>query len=464
VAAALTALTALELRDAYGRRDASPVEALDEVAARIEAGEPTLNAWATLALDEARAQARAAERAWGRGEARALEGIPIGIKDLFDTEGLRSAYGSPIFDRNVAVADAAAVRRARDAGAIVVGKTATDEFAYGIAGVNPHYGAARNPWSPDRVSGGSSSGSAVALAAQQVPLALGSDTGGSIRVPASFCGIVGFKGTWGAVPTAGMWPMGRTIDHAGPMARTPADAALLHAALVHGARGAPIAAALEAGLPPAGQGLRVGVCPDLTPVAPEPDVARAVGSAIDALEGCGASTIEVRFPEADFLVETFVVIRDAETLHSHRQAGLFPDRRHEYGPLTAARLDVARDIGLEAYLAACEARARAAAALDSVFDAIDVLVLPLAAASPPRVDSRAPDEDAWELVHRSTVPFNLLGVPACVVRAGFDALGLPVGVQIVGRDRQDAVVLSVARALFDATTPIQARWPNAAAG
>jgi aspartyl-tRNA(Asn)/glutamyl-tRNA(Gln) amidotransferase subunit A len=463
VGAGLTELTALELRDAYRRRHASPVEAIDESSARIEAGESTLNAWTTLALDEARVQARAAERAWGRGEARALEGIPLGVKDLFDTKDLRTTYGSPMFDRNVPAADAAAVTRAKEAGAIVVGKTATDEFAYGIAGVNPHYGAPRNPWRHERVSGGSSSGSAVALAARQVPLALGSDTGGSIRVPAGFCGVVGFKGTWGVVPTAGMWPMGRTIDHVGPMARTPADAALLHAVLVDGVRGAPIAAMLQAGLPPAPDGLRIGICPDLTPAPPAPDVARAVSSAIEALEERGASAVEVRFPEAGRLVATFVAIRDAETLHTHRRAGLFPARRDRYGPLTAARLDAASEVGIDDYLGACALRAQAAAGLDRIFEAVDVLVLPLAAGSPPALEAPAPDEEAWELVHRSTVPFNVLGVPACVVRAGFDALGLPVAVQIVGRDGQDAVVLAVAQALFDATAPIQARWPDAPA-
>jgi aspartyl-tRNA(Asn)/glutamyl-tRNA(Gln) amidotransferase subunit A len=463
VGAGLTELTAHELRDAYRRGEASPVDAIDEAASRIESGEPALNAWATLDLDRAREQARAAEAAWRRGEARTLEGIPLAVKDLFDTRELRTTYGSQMFDRNVPAEDATAVRLAKEAGAIVVGKTATDEFAYGIAGVNPHYGAARNPWLRDRVSGGSSSGSAVALAARQVPLALGSDTGGSIRVPAAFCGIVGFKGTWGAISTAGMWPMGRTIDHVGPMARTPADAALLQAVLVEGPRAAPIAAELKPGPATAPNGLRVGVCPDLVPTVPTPDVARAVASALEALEACGASVTEVRFPEAGHLVATFVTIRDAETLHSHRRAGLFPSRSDEYGPLTAERLQVATEVGLDAYLDACTLRAQAAAALDRALQAVDVLVLPLAAGSPPLIDSPAPDQDAWELVHRSTVPFNVLGMPACVVRAGFDALGLPVGVQIVGRDRRDATVLAVAQTLFEATPAIQARWPDALA-
>jgi len=457
----LARLTALELRQAYRHREASPVEAIDAVAACLEAGDLARDAFVTLTLDDARSQARVAEQAWRRGAARSLEGIPLAIKDLFDTAGVRTTYGSPMFDDHVPSADAVAVRRAKDAGAIVVGKTATDEFAYGIAGVNPHYGPTRNPWAPERISGGSSSGSAAALASRVVPLALGSDTGGSIRAPSAFCGTVGFKGTWGAVPTAGMWPMGRTLDHAGPMARTPADAALLHAALVDGSRGAPMAAALAGGLPPARTGFRVGVCADLAPVAPAPDVARVFTSALAAVEQCGGSVTDVRFAEAAGLVPAFVVIRDAETLNAHRRAILFPARRDEYGPLTASRLDAATAVGLDEYLAACALRARAAAAFDRIFEAVDVLMLPLASASPPTIDAPAPDEAAWELVHRSTVPFNVLGGPACVVRAGFDDLGLPVGVQIVGRDREDAAVLAVAQTYFEATAPIQERWPDA---
>lgn len=143
------------------------------------------------------ARAREAELAWAAGEPRPLEGIPFAVKDLFDTAGVRTTYGSSMFDAHVPATDARAVELALAAGAILLGKTSTDEFAYGIAGVSPRHGPARNPWSPDRVSGGSSSGSAVALAALDVPLAIGSDTGGSIRVPSSYCGVVGLKGSWG---------------------------------------------------------------------------------------------------------------------------------------------------------------------------------------------------------------------------------------------------------------------------
>jgi len=177
------------LRD-YGARRLSPVEVLDACAARIEAVDGRVGGFTALCLERAREEARAAETAWSKGEARALEGVPLGVKDLFDTEGLRTAYGSRMFDANVPSRDAEAVVRARAAGAIVVGKTQVHEFAWGVTSVNEALGSAHNPWALDRFTGGSSGGSGAVIAAGEVPLALGSDTGGSIRIPAAFCGVV----------------------------------------------------------------------------------------------------------------------------------------------------------------------------------------------------------------------------------------------------------------------------------
>jgi amidase len=211
----------------FAARRLSPVEALDACAARIDAVDGLVGGFTALCLERAREEAHAAEAAWSRGEARPLEGVPFAVKDLFDSEGVRTAYGSPMFAEHVPTRDAEAVARARAAGAILVGKTQTHEFAWGITSVNELMGSARNPWALERVSGGSSGGSAVVLAAGEVPLTLGSDTGGSIRVPASFCGIVGLKPTYGRISAARAWPLARSLDHPGPMATTPAGAALL---------------------------------------------------------------------------------------------------------------------------------------------------------------------------------------------------------------------------------------------
>ncbi len=452
--------TAHDLLAGYANREFTPLEVVDALAARIEETEPLLNAFFTSTVEAARAEAIGAGERWQHGNARPLEGVPFGVKDLFDTAGVRTTYGSPIYDTHVPEHDARAVERIREAGGILLGKTATDEFAYGIAGVNPHYGPARNPWDHTRVSGGSSSGSGVAVAAGCVPLALGSDTGGSIRSPASFCGIVGFKGTWGAIDTTGMWAMGRTLDHAGPMARTPADAALLHRVLVEGSRGRPIAGALEGGLAALPPGTRVGICPDLELVPLDADVRSVFESVGATFERMGFTSHEVRFPRARDVLPTFVPIRDAETLFTHRRAGLFPSRRADYSALTYAHLAAAETVGLDEYLVASAERWLLAEAFAALFEDIDLLLAPLATSTPPRIDGAQPDEDAWNAVGLHMVPENLLGVPACAVRAGFDADGLPVGVQLVGPVGADALTLTAAQAFFEATPEVQERRPD----
>jgi len=452
--------SANELLAGYAASDFSPVEVVEALTARIEATEPLLNAFFTPTPESALVAARVAEERWRNKRPRPLEGVPFGVKDLFDTAGARTTYGSPMFDRHVPDRDARAVERMLDAGAILLGKTATDEFAYGIAGVNPHYGPARNPWNPERVSGGSSSGSGVAVGAGCVPIALGSDTGGSIRSPSSFCGIVGFKPTWGAISTDGMWAMGRTLDHPGPMARTPTDAALVHRVLVEGSRGREIARALASGLAPFPAEARLGVCPDLEQIPLDAEVRPVFEAAVAAFAGVGFPPREARFPRAPEVLPTFVPIRDAETLYTHRVAGLFPARRDEYSELTYSRLAAAANVGLDEYLVASANRWRLAEAFAELFQEVDVLLAPLATASPPQIDDEAPDQQAWEALGLHMVPENLLGLPACAVRAGFDSAGLPVGVQLVGAPGADALVLAAAQTFFEATAAVQERWPG----
>ena len=228
----------------------------------------------------------------------ALEGVPFAVKDLFDTEGVRTAYGSPMFAANVPSHDAEAVRRARAAGAILIGKTQTHEFAWGITSVNPALGSAHNPWALDRVSGGSSGGSAVVLAAGEVPFTLGSDTGGSIRVPASFCGVVGLKPTFGRVSAAGGWPLARSLDHPGPMARVPADAALLLEAIAGVDPADPVTSDVPLGdlrgeLRRGLDGIVVGICDDLHLVPLARDVRDVFEATLRTLEAGGARLVEV---------------------------------------------------------------------------------------------------------------------------------------------------------------------------
>jgi aspartyl-tRNA(Asn)/glutamyl-tRNA(Gln) amidotransferase subunit A len=467
----LVGLSARELLLGYRERRFSPVEVVAALAARIDELNPELGAFTTLCLERAAEEARAAEALYSRGEtAGALAGVPFGVKDLFDSEGVRTTYGSPMFDGHVPAADAEAVRRARDAGAILIGKTQTHEFAWGITSVNLLMGTSRNPWDPARMSGGSSGGSAVALAALLVPLALGSDTGGSIRVPSGYCGTVGLKPTWGRISAAGVFPLARSLDHPGPMTRTPADAALLLGAIAGrderdpATQDAPrgdLDAALAAGL----AGLRVGLCPDLHLVPLAPDIDSAFKAATETVEHLGGELVEVGFPGAERLYETFGVIQRAEALFSHTQAGLFPSRRDEYGQDVLGRLELATKVELREYLAASAERQRARAVFEDVFREVDVLLTPVAAASPlpigeERTTHLGTEREFREIVMSYTVPQDLTGLPACTVRIGFDQLGIPVAAQFTGPPWAEARVLGTAHAVFEATPEIQQRWPD----
>jgi aspartyl-tRNA(Asn)/glutamyl-tRNA(Gln) amidotransferase subunit A len=467
---ALVGLSAGELLGGYRERRFSPVEVVEALAARIEELNPELGAFTTLCLERALEEARAVEQQYVRGEPfGSLAGVPFGVKDLFDSEGVRTTYGSPMFSDHVPTADAEAVRRARGAGAILVGKTQTHEFAWGITSVNFLTGTSRNPWDPGRMSGGSSGGSAVALAGHLVPLALGSDTGGSIRVPSSFCGTVGLKPTYGRVSTVGVFPLARSLDHPGPMARTPTDATMLLEAIAGvddrdpATEDAPfgdLKAELAAGL----AGMRVGICPDLHLIPLAADVDSAFQSAVGSVENLGADLVDVAFPDADRIYETFSVIQRAEALFSHTQAGLFPASRGEYGEDVLGRLELATKVELSDYLAASAERQRVRAAFDRILDHVDVLLTPVVAGSPLPIGEEktvhlGKEIEFRELVMSYTVPQDLTGLPACTVRVGFDHLGIPAGAQFTGPRWGEGRVLRASQALFEATPEIQKRWP-----
>ncbi len=462
-------LGARELLDEFRAKRASPVEALDSVASRIESVDRIIGGFTELCVERAREEARSAEASWAGGRPRPLEGIPLGAKDLFDSEGVRTAYGSPMFASHVPARDAEAVRRARAAGAILIGKTQTHEFAWGITSVNELMGSTHNPWALDRVSGGSSGGSAVALAAGEVPLALGSDTGGSIRVPSAFCGTVGLKPTYGRISCGGVWPLARSLDHPGPMARSPADAALLLAA-VAGVDPADPATAdvplgdVEADLSRGVSGLAIGTSPDLELVELAPDVRSVLDDARRVLESGGARLVELAVPEAEIVYPAFGVIQRAEALDAHRRAGLFPARRAEYGADVLGRLESATEVTLESYLAASADRQRVRAAFARAFGECDLLLTPVSAGSPLPIGDETVEHGGREVTFRElvmsyTTPQDLVGLPACAVRAGFDALGVPVGLQLTGPPWSEALVLRAAQAFYDATPAIQSRRP-----
>ena len=375
-----------------------------------------------------------------------------------------------MFAAHVPSRDAEAVARARRAGAILVGKTQTHEFAWGITSVNELIGSTHNPWAPERVSGGSSGGSAVALAAGEVPLALGSDTGGSIRVPAALCGVVGLKPTYGRISAAGAWPLARSLDHPGPMATTPADAALLLEAIAGVDPADPatvdvplgdVAGELRRGL----GGLTVGICSDLELVPLAADVRAVYDATVQALEAAGARLVDVVLPEAELIFPAFRTIQAAEALETHRRAGLYPARRAEYGADVLGRLEAAEEVTLEQYLLASADRERVRAAFGRLFGSCDVLLTPVGAGSPTPIGQETVWHEGVELTFRElvmsfTTPQDLVGLPACALRAGFDALGIPVGMQFTGPPWAEARVLRAAQGLFDVTPDVQSRRPD----
>lgn len=331
-------------------------------------------------------------------------------------------------------------------------------------------GSAHNPWALDRVAGGSSGGSAVVLAADEVPLALGSDTGGSIRVPSAFCGVVGLKPTWGRISGAGAWPLARSLDHPGPMARTPGDAMRLLEVVAGVDPGDPatenvplgdVRGELGRGL----DGLLVGICPDLHLVPLARDVRIVFDDVARTLEDAGARLVELPFAEAQLIYPAFGVIQRAEALDTHRRAGLYPTRRADYGADVLGRLDAATEVTVEEYLAASADRQRVRAGFARLFRSCDVLLTPVSAGSPLPIGEETVVHEGADLTFRDlvmgyTTPQDLAGLPACALRAGFDALGIPVGVQFTGPPWGEARVLRAAQGLFDAMPDVQARRPN----
>jgi aspartyl-tRNA(Asn)/glutamyl-tRNA(Gln) amidotransferase subunit A len=319
-------VTAAEIAARVAAGELGAEEVVANALARI-AARPELNAVITTCEEPALARARA-------GAAGALAGVPVLIKDLVDTAGVRTTYGSSIYAEHVPERSAPAVTALEAQGAIVVGKANLDEFAWGVCGQNTFYGDTVNPIAPDRVAGGSSSGNAAALAAEMVPLALGTDTGGSVRIPAAACGVVGLKTALGAIPVEGVFPLAASFDTVGPMARTVADCALAHAVLTGTAVPAPAIA-----------GLRIGVLtahPD--PGPPDGQAARDERALahVEALRALGAEVGELSLPVP--ASDTWAVFY-ADTAAAH--AATFPSRRDEYGPLIRAKLDHAQTVTAE---------------------------------------------------------------------------------------------------------------------
>jgi aspartyl-tRNA(Asn)/glutamyl-tRNA(Gln) amidotransferase subunit A len=437
---------AIAVRD----RRVSPLELTEACLARIEAVEPRLNAFVTVTADLARAEAREAGAQIAAGRYRGpLHGIPVAVKDLFATKGIRTTAGSRILADWIPKEDATVVGKLREAGAVLLGKLGLHEFAYGISSVNPHFGDVHNPWDTTRIPGGSSGGSAVAVAAGEAYATLGSDTGGSIRIPASLCGCVGLKPTFGRASLFGAVPLAWSLDHPGPLARTVRDVAIATTAISGFDPRDPISAErpvpdLLEGIEAGAQKLRVGVPTDHVWDGCDPAIAKAVRAAIGALAQAGAEIVEIRWSRAAEYARASSAVLGVEARAYHE--GTFPGRSGEYGPLIRARLASQGDVDAETYARSMrlllEARAGGA---DRDLDGVDVLAMPT-------VPSRAwTIEEAKEIQRpsewtRITRIFDLTGQPAISVPCGIDPDGIPIGLQFAARMWDEAAALRAARA------------------
>jgi len=451
-----------ELRRMIGTKEVSPVEVVRAYLERITSLDGTLHAFITVCADRALEAARAAEAQLMAGGATGLlHGIPIGLKDLFGTRGIRTTGGSRILGESVPDTDASVVTRLVDAGAIVLGKLNMHEFAYGPEGLNEHYGHARNPWDAGetRIAGGSSSGSGVAVAAALCSGALGSDTGGSIRIPASLCGITGLKPTYGRVSRAGALPLSWSLDHVGPMTRTAADCALLMRSLA----GYDAADASSSVLPVPDytgalsgsvKGLRIGILREAFGDAAAPEVRAAVEQAAAQFQALGATVDEARLEDAGHVAAAALAIVAAEALAYH--AEWLRTRAAEYQPDVRERLRMGAFVSGVAYVRAQQFRTRLRDAVDALLARRDVLLAPATPMAAPRLGEREVAIDGKTIDVRSSLlrftrPFNLSGHPVCTLPCGFTADGLPIGMQVVGRPFDEATVLRAADVYQGAT-------------
>jgi len=448
-------------------KEISPVEVIDAFLERIDAVQNKINAFITVSDVEARRAAKKAEQEIVGGDYRGpLHGIPLAVKDLFFTSGIKTTCGSKILGDFVPEENATVIDRLVDAGAIIIGKTNMTEFASIGTGHNSHYGFARNPWNVDHLTGGSSSGSAGALAGSCALLALGTDTGGSIRIPSALCGTVGLKPTFGRVSKCGVYPLCWSLDHPGPMTRTVADAA--------------ISMNVMAGYDPKDdcsidmpvpdycsfltgdvKGIRVGVPDTFYFDQIEPEVKANTESAIEALKDLGADVKSVHIPDLEKAATATLVILNSEAAACLEK--FHRTRPDDLGEDVRSRLDLGALNLATQYIKAQRIRRRIQENFSQAFAQVDVLVTPAVSITAPRTDEstiRIVDKDvpiAVALPHCTRI-YDLVGLPSVSIPVGFSSTGLPSGIQIAGKAFHEGIVLRVADA-YERNVYQHSQWP-----
>ena len=440
-----------ELGERFRRRALSPVELATDLLRRIERVDKTLNSYVTVTAERALSDARAAEAALGRGDAGPLAGIPIAYKDLYATRGILTTAGSALLADWVPAEDCTCVTRLQQAGMVMLGKLITHEFAFGIQFPGHRFLPARNPWNPAHIPGGSSSGSGAALAAGLTVGSLGSDTGGSIRGPASFCGIAGLKPTYGRVSRAGVVTLSWTLDHTGPMARSVEDCAYMLQALA-GYDPADPASSREpvadylAGIGGGVKGLRVGVPRAYFFEDTTDEVKAAFEQAMTTLRGLGASVRDVEIPSIH-AAPAFMTIMLTEAFSYHERD--LRERPQLYGEVLREKLMAGGLFRAEEYVQAQRLRARLCADTAAVLREVDVLATPTSPAPAPTFATVL--DPNFPFARSNMAPFNMTGLPTLALPCGFSSTGLPLSLQLAGRPFDEATVLRAGHAYEQAT-------------
>jgi len=439
----LNDLTLTEIANRIRSGELSPVSLVEAYLARIAALDPTLNSYLLVMAEAALAAARAAEKSDPVGP---LHGVPIALKDLFDVAGIPTTAGSAF--SYVPQADAAIVARLREAGAILLGKLNMHEWAVGVTNINPHHGPVRNPWDTSRIPGGSSGGSGAAVAAGLCAGAMGSDTGGSVRIPCALCGLTGLRPTRGLISLRGVVPMSWTLDTVGPMVRTAEDLALMLQVIAGYDPADPASvkrepddylAALGGGL----AGVRIGLPRKHFFEGLEPPVERAISAAIGALADAGAEVRDVDLPGAQDALASAKLISLVDTVAYHRER--LAESPERFGEDVRQRLEAAREHGGAEYALARQMGRAWTRRVAQVLEEVDVLLTPTVPVTAPALEGRD-SIAAVAALTAFTYPFSLAGMPALSVLCGFSEDGLPVGMQLVGPPFGEALLLRVAHA------------------
>jgi aspartyl-tRNA(Asn)/glutamyl-tRNA(Gln) amidotransferase subunit A len=448
-------LTLAEAASAVRDGSLSPVDLTQSCLDRAAAVEPSINAFIEVYTDSAFAAAKELEQEALAGNFRGpLHGVPVAAKDIFDVAGSPTTAASPILaGSEPKERDSAAVDRLRAAGAIILGKLNLHEFAYGATGVDSHAGPARNPWNSDRVTGGSSSGSGAAVAAGECFAALGTDTGGSIRIPASLCGIVGIKPTFGRVSRRGVFPLSWSLDHVGPMSRTVEDTAI--ALQVLAGHDPEDRSSVDesvpdyvSGLADGVKGLKIGASDSFIFTASDEEIATGVQAAISVLEGLGAEVKSINLPHVSDIPSALSTVMLPEALAVHRK--WMQTRPDDYSEDVRYRLELGATYTALQYVEAQRFREMVVDAWRTeVFEEVDLLVMPATALPAPAIEGSGLSGTMGLI--RCTNPINFLGIPAISVPCGFTSAGLPFGLQIAGRWWDEATVLRAAHAYEQAT-------------